>query len=727
MFKRFKSKIGLVPDDDDYTRVSRYFQEVTFDYFNPENPFVLPSLCPPEQPSQGTTLQLETTTPLENNNVIPRLPVVIWRDILNLIVYRHFTPVGALLAVDKKNNFSSFLKLSLVCREWARDVLPYLHYGRVDITNEAEMGAFFRLSSEGIYKRPFRFRSLNLAFTQMVDRDCARLITQVSLVINQLDLLKISFHVADNTCLKGRIGRLIQTCKVNELDYNYRNSFPYPNAAIAPHELISCSTLTIIDLGHNRFGPDLIKRIAPLLGIDSQVVSLNLENNGLKEAGIKALARLLRCNSSITNLNLSFNLALDSVVDLVDSLVQANNTVTALDLNENGIGHVGGTALATLIRHPSSIRSLNIGTNLFGAPALEMILVALSTNQSITDLSLALAGTHLDARLLRLLVSENKSIARLNLMVNDLGEHGTGFFYALANNSAIDSLNLSYTKVKGPAKKALETAILSNRTIRRLNLSYGFVENDTKGITLAIASNTTITELDLSLNSIDSVEGEFLARALSTNTALTSLNLGGNIISVGAIPILRALNNNKTLTYLNLRKNQIGTVPPRVLFDVLTKNSTLRHLDLYQNFLDNAAGREIASGIAYNASLTHLDVSFNHFEQETGLILSETLAYVPTLRHLNVSGNRFGVEIAALLKEKYTGTFTSFVLENDSGKPKPVQERVPTMQPITKFTKKFFFLVLTSATAVLVAMLLYRNGTKLLSKDSSLSSSSLRF
>ncbi len=69
-------------------------------------------------------------------------------------------------------------------------------------------------------------------------------------------------------------------------------------------------------------------------------------------------------------------------------LPQTNPKLTSLDLEGNGIGDAGATALATALQTNTTLTSLNLECNGIGAAGATALATALQTNTTLTELNL---------------------------------------------------------------------------------------------------------------------------------------------------------------------------------------------------------------------------------------------------------------------------------------------------------------------------------------------------
>jgi Ran GTPase-activating protein (RanGAP) involved in mRNA processing and transport len=157
-----------------------------------------------------------------------------------------------------------------------------------------------------------------------------------------------------------------------------------------------------------------------------------------------------------------------------------------------------------------------------------------------------------------------------------------------------------------------------------------------------LESNHCLKKLIVSSCSI-SLEGfECIARGLSRNTSLESINLSNtDMTDTSAIALVYGLRTNKTLKYLDLSNNSTLSQSGRAAIEQLIGYNVLRELILAHT-PDSVGASILASELSDNHSLEKLDLerAFANGEgSETFRALCESLRGNTTLRHLDVGGN----------------------------------------------------------------------------------------
>ncbi|MDG1436419.1 MAG: hypothetical protein P8P83_01350 [Rickettsiaceae bacterium] len=201
-----------------------------------------------------------------------------------------------------------------------------------------------------------------------------------------------------------------------------------------------------------------------------------------------------------------------------------------------------------------------------------------------------------------------------------------------------------------------------NSALTSLNLGGNDIGDDgVAGLAIFLKKNGTLTELDLQCNHIGNKGAVLLAKALKTNTTLTTLNLARNAIGAeGAEALADSLKENNTLTSLALLSNNIGNKGAVLLAKALKTNTTLTTLNLARNNIGSEGAAALAEALKENSTLTSLDLGGNKIGTEGAEALTEALKGNSTLERLDLAWNNIGAEGAVALAEalKINGTLT---------------------------------------------------------------------
>jgi hypothetical protein len=183
-------------------------------------------------------------------------------------------------------------------------------------------------------------------------------------------------------------------------------------------------------------------------------------------------------------------------------------------------------------------------------------------------------------------------------------------FEALIVNSTLTELNVGSEMSEVTSQHFFEV-LARNTTLRALDLSGGeFSLDQINQVKDYLSQNTTLTKLDFSGQY---ERGHFILEALQVNTALRSLDFGGNILDAeSCVKLSTILQQNRTLQNLRLYDCEINDDGARSLAQGLRRNSTLTSLDIASNMIDIAGTSALCASLNYHPTLTKLVYTTNH-------------------------------------------------------------------------------------------------------------------
>lgn len=239
------------------------------------------------------------------------------------------------------------------------------------------------------------------------------------------------------------------------------------------------------------------------------------------------------------------------------------------------------------------------------------------------------------------------------------------------------------------------SSLADNHTIKRLVLSSKLTHFNISPVVAGLCKSKMLVDLDLSDNCVGSKGGEILAKFLSGNPTLKSLDLADNMIGLseegiekikmhdagmmgdlydpnivktipdllasdydhtGTIALATALRDNIVLESLELSCNFINHSGVEALADMLQCNATIQSLYFSENELDMAGAEMIANAIHTNSytSLVSLNISSCNIG-DAGMCKLCVVCCVTNLQSLNASDNGLNIDackqIAQMLKK----------------------------------------------------------------------------
>eukprot|EP00927_Polykrikos_kofoidii_P029593 TRINITY_DN25578_c0_g1_i1.p1 TRINITY_DN25578_c0_g1~~TRINITY_DN25578_c0_g1_i1.p1 ORF type:complete len:805 (+),score=95.99 TRINITY_DN25578_c0_g1_i1:65-2416(+) len=414
--------------------------------------------------------------------------------------------------------------------------------------------------------------------------------------------------------------------------------------------------LRLLDLSWNRLGPNHASGIARALRFSCRdVIALNLNCNEIGNAGALALAATLpSCRALRRLLLLGNRIGGEGVEALAGAL--PFSPLEQLEVSQNYAGPRGATALATALRHKSTVLlSLHVSVNRLGDIGAGMLADALAAGEGrldTLDMGSNRVGDIGAKKIAQALSSAKCSLRCLGLGFNRLTDFG---LEALAqaveseDNLSLQSIDLS--GIQGATPHALTRVALALRRNCRSLVPFDPLES---ALQLCIAG---AFRCDLTGIRVCSGDGAHrLAMTLSRpgvrvrELALSDARLGDTGVQLlGSTLLERWSTGRPPLEMLDLSWNVLG--PPGIAGLASALRATrpgfgsglgLLILDLECNSLGDAGVAELASSLGY--------ADGNAGVNEFGTVEA------CSLRVLRLGGNRIGEsgaeKLAAVLKRR---------------------------------------------------------------------------
>jgi Ran GTPase-activating protein (RanGAP) involved in mRNA processing and transport len=338
-------------------------------------------------------------------------------------------------------------------------------------------------------------------------------------------VVRISQELRHNSTLKelelrdsniGNVGAaalaeaLTHNSSLTEIDLNW-NLIGDDGAAAMSEALKRNFALTVLDLSHSKIGPAGATFLANSLKINLTLKTLKLNRCDVGDTGLIALGETLKKNSALRELELSYSHIGDpGAVALAEGL-KCNSTLHKVDLSYNNVGDVGARCVAEAIGD-SSLTTLRLGCNRFGACALTAIVKALEQDSGLMVLALFGNGIADDvAILIAKALERNSTLSCLSLNLNRIRDMGaTAFAEALKLNSCLYELNLLGNEIRDAGASALAEALKHNSKLKHLDLSYNCIADCGKDAIEKSAKHKHVSVvLGCQLNYRDDIDGSY--------------------------------------------------------------------------------------------------------------------------------------------------------------------------------------------------------------------------
>ncbi|XP_017376452.1 leucine-rich repeat-containing protein 74B isoform X1 [Cebus imitator] len=279
-----------------------------------------------------------------------------------------------------------------------------------------------------------------------------------------------------------------------------------------------------LNLRHRGLGPQGARALASSLSSSLSVKRLDLRDNGLCGAGAEALAGALSKSSSIHDLDLSDNQLGVAGAQALCAALTVNRAVQKMQLSGNGLEEQAAQHLAELLLAHTDLKSLD-----------------LSYNQ----------------------LNDQAGVKRASQKVSLGFSEGETLGPALAENTGLTELNVSWNHLRGPGAVTFARGLEANIFLKVLDISYnGFGDPGASAVGEALKTNNVLEELNMSNNRISAMGALSLGLGLRANQTLRILVVSRNPMrSEGCFGLLKSVQDNpaSALELLDFSDIQVNT------------------------------------------------------------------------------------------------------------------------------------------------------------------------
>ena len=401
-----------------------------------------------------------------------------------------------------------------------------------------------------------------------------------------------------------------------------------------------CHHLKYLDISGNHIGHLEAALVATILD-RNPVEFLSISDCSIDSVGMESICSAIKNSSILKSLNISGNRIGHSEAVLVATILH-RNPIEFLSISDCSIDSVGMECIYSAIKNSSILKSLNISGNCIGHSKAALVATILHRNPieflSISDCSIDSVGM--------------ESICS-----------------AIKTSSTIKSLNISKNRMNYVKLPSALTTMLSQTPLKELDMSHCDLREDTlTEVCTALSTNTTLTHLRLGGNyfilskhatsklililtstplEVIDIHGYYIAEdsmddvysALSTSTTITSILLPNTINydqkNIVLESIFEALRHNKSLTDLRLRFNRISHIAASHLATLLERLS-LREINIGSCSKEGSSMKQFVKVLIHNSTLTQLTLRGYSISHRCAIILAELLEQ-SSLHKLDIS------------------------------------------------------------------------------------------
>ena len=282
--------------------------------------------------------------------------------------------------------------------------------------------------------------------------------------------------------------------------------------------LTTISTLKVLDLQSNGLTEEVGNSLASVIINNKQLEVLFLDNNNIS-AGAMNIVKALKNINSLKMLGLNNNNLPKEISHELAGIIKSNCYLELLTLSSNNLQSSAIEILQHLTKI-STLKVLNMGNNLIGEKAGEVLATV---------------------------ILYNTALQQLYLSNDNLGEGILEVAQALQHIISLESINLGNNNVPKEASCELALAIKSNKHLERLWLCDNNLHSSALIILQAMTNTSTLKDLNIDNNQISKVGGEVLASVMINNTGLRELHISNNNILNSTMKISEALQSIKNI------------------------------------------------------------------------------------------------------------------------------------------------------------------------------------
>ena len=335
--------------------------------------------------------------------------------------------------------------------------------------------------------------------------------------------------------------------------------------------------------------------------------------------------------------NITFIQSLIAYLNNSKRLEQVN--FSRCGFNDESIKH-----LVTGLQH-SSLSELSLSNNKLESKSLETLTLYLS-KVTLESLDISYNKFTNDSRISGFfkMLESNFYLSKLNVSGMELGEKGGEYLVTFIGvTSTLKDLNVSNTKISGKTFFKIGRLLRQHPSIIRIDLSLNSIQ---KGLSreemddaLAFLSKSEIlTELDISDNNFNSEFGNLLAKHLSNNKCLSTLNIAGNWLENTLLsPIWFEGLEKSSLKVLDITNCKMSKEGIRSILSSISKNSSFAELFIGGNTIDQSM-----PGLAdflSNSSVMLLDMRMMGITDDGVAVIAQSVKGSTNLKILNLEQN----------------------------------------------------------------------------------------
>lgn len=245
------------------------------------------------------------------------------------------------------------------------------------------------------------------------------------------------------------------------------------------------------------------------------------------------------------------------------------------------------------------------------------------------------------SNLMERVLNNDPALTELDLSRMNLGARNDALtmFDALAENTYIESIDLSQNEIDDDCVSAISLALVENTSIKSLNLANNAIySSGAEYLIGTLDTNKTLVEIDLTGNMIDHDILEEINEILSARRRVPSRMRTRNSSKLSEI-FQSIKSRDPNLTELNLDGIDIANSPEQEELIQAFSSSIIRKISMNDTGMDDMIIAALSLALVDNTTITHISLQDNGITSEGCEYLLGTLDSNTTITHLDLRGN----------------------------------------------------------------------------------------
>ena len=537
------------------------------------------------------------------------------------------------------NNFKAKAVIKVIRTLTAFSALTSLNFSNNNLNGEAADCVAEILSNSNKLQR------VDLNRCNLQTADTIKIANALKSVSSTLSVLNIAHNKITEKAAADIATLLTCTTKLQEL-YIAGNNFQTFGVVKIANALLNITTLAVLDIGCNNISDNAADSIAIVLSHNINLQKLCVNGNNLQATFINKAVKALVSRTGLTALNFSHSEINEEATNQLAVLLSHNsNHLKQLCLDNCNLQTAGATIIAKVLKHASKLAILKIAANRICIKAADYIADVLSNKTELQVL--CLNGNDLQTlgikKIGRSLVSVS-TLTILNISDNNISEEAADdISAALFHNVRLRELHIQKNNLKAVGAIKIARALRNISTLAVLNISdNNITEEAADDISAALFHNVRLQELHIQKNNLKAVGAIKIARALRNISTLAVLNISdNNITEEAADDLANALSCSTRLEEFHMEGNNLQTVGTIKIATALKKMSLILNLSHSKE-----APNERVYTVLCNAELQRIEINGNNLEEICAITVVRALKNTTTLTVFNFSHNRITNETA---------------------------------------------------------------------------------